>query len=249
MSEYSCDSCGTPLSKSGYYSARKRGYCRQCKPSTGSGVRPQESASSFGRPSSPDPDPTYSTMTGYDGEPSEETEPIPVEESSGPSWMDFDLGDEPATESIPSALKMAAGLSGGEGTPNVQMMHETNLSILKMGLSGVDVLLTQYGRAVMIDPEYECRHADSDKEIVARAQYQWMLEKGINPADYVSSGGVAAALTSYYILPPLVKIQRKSKRKMFKNLGGITKPFKRIWPFGRKRRAQEAVKEGQDGNR
>lgn len=249
MAEYACDSCGAPLSKSGYYSARKRGYCRLCKPSKGSGVKAKESASSLGRPS-PDPDPTFSPMSGYDSsETMTDDETVPVEESSGPSWMDFDLGDEPATESIPAALKMAAGLGGGEGTPNVQMMHETNLSILKMGLSGVDVLLTQYGRAVMIDPEYECRHADSDKEIVARAQYQWMLEKGINPADYVSSGGVAAALTSYYVLPPLVKIQRKSKKKMFKNLGGITKPFRRMWPFGRRRRAQEAMREGEDGNR
>lgn len=245
MAEYACETCGAPLSKSGFYSARKRGYCRQCKPSKGPEVKAKESASSVGRPSSQDSGPTYSTMSGYDG-PTEESETVPVEESSGPSWMDFDLGDEPATETIPSALKMAAGLSGGDGkSPNVQMMHETNLSILKMGLSGVDVLLTQYGRAVMIDPEYECRHADSDKEIVARAQYQWMLEKGINPADYVSSGGVAAALTSYYVLPPLVKIQRKSKRKMFKNLGGITKPLRRIWPFGRRRRAQEAIKEDQ----
>lgn len=245
MAEYACDSCGSPLSKSGYYSARKRGYCRQCKPSTGVGSEGRSSASDSPR-SSPDPAPTFSPMSGYDGEP----DPGPSEEdsSSGPAWMDFELGDDPATESIPSALKMAAGLSGGDGRgPNVAMMHETNMSVLKMGLSGVDVLLTQYGRAVMIDPEYECRHSDQDKEIVARAQYQWMLEKGINPSDYISSGGVAAALTSYYILPPLVKIQRKSKRKVLKGLGGITRPLRRIWPFGRRRKAQAILEEEENG--
>jgi len=242
MTEYNCDSCGSSLSKSGYYAARKRGYCRQCKPA--------ETKRTVSRPSSPDAatsssgEPsTYSPMTGYDG-PMDDTDSTAVgEEEGSSSWMDFDLGSEPATEHIPSALKMAAGMAGGEKGPNVALMHETNLSVLKMGLSGVDVLLTQYGRAVMIDATYECRHSDSDKELVARAQYQWMLERGINPSDYISTGGIAAALTSYYILPPLVKIQRKSKRKVLKGLGGITKPFKRIWPFGRKRRAQDVLKE------
>jgi len=247
VSEYACESCGASLSKSGFYAARKRGYCRQCKPSKGAEVKTEVPSSSFRRPSQ-DPAPTPSTMTGYDGhtETDLDDETIPVDDASGPSWMDFDLGDDPATETIPSALKMAAGLAGGDGKGvNVAMMHETNMSLLKMGLSGVDVLLTQYGRAVMIDPAYECRHSDSDKEIVARAQYQWMLEKGINPSDYVSSGGVAAALTSYYVLPPLVKIQRKSKRKMLKGLGGITRPMRRLWPFRRRNNAQQAGKEDQ----
>ena len=237
--EYQCDSCGAALSKSGYYSAKKRGYCRACKPSKSPGgsvegsPSPNLSTEGVGFMSS-DPNPP----------PVEERESIPVGE--GPAWMDFDFTEgEESTENLPTALKMLSAFGGGEKkTPEqIQMMHTTNLEILRMGLTATDVLITKYGKAVMLDDEYECRHSDEDKSLVAQAQYTWMIEKGIDPSSLVGTGAIAAALTGYYIVPPVLKVRKKAKVRLFKNAGRIWRLPGKIPVIGRffNRRKKEVV--------
>ena len=240
--EYQCDSCGAPLSKSGYYAAKKRGHCRACKPKkeTSRGAAegsPSHSTTAEGVGSfahAPDPNPP----------PVEENESITVEE--GPAWMDFDFTEgEESTENIPTALKMLSSFGGGTAkTPEqIQMMHTTNLEILRLGLTATDVLITKYGQAVMLDEEYQCRHSDEDKSLVAQAQYAWMIEKGIDPSSLVGTGAIAAALTGYYVVPPVLKVRKKAKVRLFKNAGRIWRLPGRIPIIGRlfNRKKKEAV--------
>ena len=224
--EYACVSCGHPLSKSGYYTAKKRGYCRQCKNSQGGEVEvssiPPLSQSSH-EDTSPPPIQEDREIEDYDG--------------NEPEWLNFEPDEsEEITESIPTALKMATALSGDASTrtkKEIELAHQTNLEILKMGLVGVDVLITKYGQAVTLDKEYLCKHSEADKEIVAHAQYRFLLEKGIDPSSIVSSGTIATALTGYYILPPVMKVRKKAKVKLFKNAGRIVGVFRRIPLIGR----------------
>jgi len=225
--EYACDSCGHPLSKSGYYTAKKRGYCRQCKNnSQGGGVEvssiPPLSHSSIEEPSPP-------TI--------EEDRDIEDYDDNEPEWLNFEPDEsEEITESIPTALKMATALSGDPSArtkKEIELAHQTNLEILKMSLSGVDHLITKYGQAVTLDKEYLCKHSEADKELVAHAQYRFLLEKGIDPSSIVSTGTIATALTGYYILPPVMKVRKKAKVKLFKNAGRIVGVFRRIPLIGR----------------
>jgi len=123
--EYQCDSCGAPLSKSGYYAAKKRGHCRTCKPKkeTSRGAAegsPSHSTTAEGVGSfahAPDPNPP----------PVEENESITVEE--GPAWMDFDFTEgEESTENIPTALKMLSSFFPSTG-PSCKFLevHPTRL--------------------------------------------------------------------------------------------------------------------------
>ena len=224
--EYACDSCGTPLSKSGYYTAKKRGYCRQCKNSQGGEVEvssiPPLSSSPLDEPSPP---------------PIEEDRTIEDYDDNEPEWLNFEPDEsEEVTESIPTALKMATALSGDPSArtkKEIELAHQTNLEILKMGLGGVDVLITKYGQAVTLDKEYLCKHSEADKELVAHAQYRFLLEKGIDPSSIVSTGTIATALTGYYILPPVMKVRKKAKVKLFKNAGRFFGVFRKIPLVGR----------------
>ena len=178
---------------------------------------------------------------------SQESEPIHVEtdidtdenyDDERPDWFDFQVEEEEGvTEHIPTALKWAAGAGGDLGKnptkAQIEAMHQTNLQILIGGLGGVDLLIQTYGRAVTLDKELVVKHSAADKEMVAHAQYNWLLEKGINPSAFVSTGTIAAAMTGYFIIPPVLKIRKKSKVRLFKGAGRIAGFFSRIPFFGR----------------
>tara|TARA_R100000655_G_scaffold94568_2_gene136069 strand:+ start:2064 stop:2792 length:729 start_codon:yes stop_codon:yes gene_type:complete len=225
--EYACISCGHPLSKSGYYTAKKRGYCRQCKNNSQGGEVEVSSIPPLSHSSNDDSSPP----------PIEEDRTIEDYDDNEPEWLNFEPDEsEEITESIPTALKMATALSGDPGSrtkKEVELAHQTNLEILKMGLGGVDVLITKYGRAVTLDKEYLCKHSESDKELVAHAQYRFLLEKGIDPSSIVSTGTIATALTGYYVLPPIMKVRKKAKVKLFKNAGKIVGVLRKIPVIGR----------------
>jgi len=242
--EYACDNCGAEMSKSGYYTAKKRGYCRKCKDSSKENKEEFGGVISFssdelasGSSDSPEPSTLFTV-----GEVPDENPQEAESDDDSPSWRDFNIDENDSTENIPNALKMASAMTGGGGGSNVdlQLMHETNLQLLKMTLTGVDWAITRYGQVATMNEEYVCKHSETDKQLVASAQYRYMMEKGLNPSDYVSSGGIALALTGSYILPPIMKIQKKKKREVFGNfIKSIPKKFNIIGRFRRRRRQRD----------
>ena len=167
-------------------------------------------------------------------------QPIPIESDENDDWLSFDVEVDETPNQIPAPLKMLA--MGGVRDPSKmtkkerETWREQNVNLLKLGLGGLDHLMSLYGKTITKDPKYVVKHSDSDKEITARAQYAYMEERGIDPGAYVGTGTVALALTGYYVVPPMVKIQRKSERKLLAGVRGRVGGF-----FGRFRRRRTKV--------
>ena len=121
-----------------------------------------------------------------------------------------------------------------------EALETQNKAILKMGLSTVDVLLTQYGKAVSLDEDFEVRHSESDKDLVASAQYRYLEEKGLFLTNYLSSGVIAASLTGWFVAVPLYRIRKNAKRKLIRGrllsrlplIGRFFKPKVEVAPIG-----------------
>ena len=237
--QIACEGCGKKLSKSGYYKHRKK--CPDYIALTDSTPKITPMASSEPVQFSEAPQESPTPLESTEGDLSGDSENIPLEgdEPERPDWFDFDTEEEEgATEHFPSALKMAAG-SGGMGDigrnptkAQIEAMHNTNLNILILSLGGVDKILETYGRAVTLQKDLVVKHSNSDKEMVAHAQYNWLLEKGINPSKFVSTGTIAAAMTGYFIIPPVLKIRKKAKVGIFKG-GGFRRILSKIPLIGR----------------
>lgn len=156
---------------------------------------------------------------------------MPNDEPSGgtsPSWMDWDFGsDESTTDTIPFAFKSIVQPVPGEwgkmSKAQREALEKQNLGILKMGLSTIDVLLSKYGQAVSLDPDFEVKHSEDDKNLVANAQYRYLEEKGLFLTNYLSTGMIAGGLTSWYVLSPVMRIRKKAKRKLFKGRGLLSR--------------------------
>ena len=145
-----------------------------------------------------------------------------------PKWMDFDFGiggDE--TDIIPSTLKAIAKPQPKTESKLTKAQRSAlktqNIAMLKMGLSGIDHGLTKYGRAVIMDQDFEVKHSESDKTLVANAQYAWCEEKGLFLTNYLSTGMIASVLTGWYVIPPVLRIRKRSKRKLFRSRGLLSR--------------------------
>ena len=162
-------------------------------------------------------------------------EPLLVAMPSSPStdeavgtsstWESFELPDESdATDSIPEAIKLLSRPKPKNmkkmSAKEFESFKATEIALLKMGLGGIDVILTQYGKGVCLDKEFEVRHSDSSKNIVASAQHAWLQEKGLSVSKYASTGVVAMSLTGWYVAAPLARIRRDAKKPMLRKIGG-----------------------------
>jgi len=178
--------------------------------------------------------------------------PLPSENDSmtidsKDDWIDFDFGipegDELVTEAIPSVLKAIRPSDGKRQrkltAKEQKARNATNRSLLVMALGGVDYGITQYGRAITLDPEYECTHSESDKQLVAGAQTAWLNEKGIDLSNTIGTGMVAAALTGYYIIPPVVKVSKNAKKPFIPRGSGRLRKWFSKFRFGRRRKEVE----------
>lgn len=215
MSDHVCETCGkTYKSRSGLWKHQKKlkhgkfAIDESTIEETVQPIEPQVKESGGGDPSvSPSFDPE-----GVDSIPPD-TEP--------PSWLDWDFEEgEEATETLPSPLRSIASSpqmgSSKMSKAQREALENQNKAILKMGLSSVDVLLTQYGKAVSLDEEFEVRHSEADKELVASAQYRYLEEKGLFLTNYLSSGMIAASLSGWYVAVPLYRIRKNAKRRLIR---------------------------------
>ena len=166
------------------------------------------------------------------------------------SWMDFDLNIEEG-ESVPEPLKLLKAPKKDikkMSNKELESFKQTEIALLKMGLSGIDVILSQYGKGITLDKEFEVRHSEGAKTTVATAQYAWMEEKGMSISKYASTGVVAGAMTAWYIGSPLMRIKKKAQKPMIKRVGGgIMGMFRRLPLIGRLfgKKKQEASEIGQ----
>jgi len=143
-------------------------------------------------------------------------------------WMDFDLGDSNETDHIPAALKMITSQPSSKKKKSVKELKaikDTEIGLLKMGLGGIDVILTQYGKGVTLDKEFNVAHGDKTKTLVANAQHAWLDEKGITISKYASKGMIAGSLTAYYVGGPIMRIKKEAKKPMIKRIGGGFRGF------------------------
>ena len=166
------------------------------------------------------------------------------------SWMDFDLNIEEG-ESVPEPLKLLKAPKKDikkMSNKELESFKQTEIALLKMGLSGIDVILSQYGKGITLDKEFEVRHSEGAKTTVATAQYAWMEEKGMSISKYASTGVVAGAMTAWYIGSPLMRIKKKAQKPMIKRVGGgVLGMFRRLPLIGRLfgKKKQEASEVGQ----
>ena len=142
-------------------------------------------------------------------------------DDTSPAWLDWDFGtDENTTDTIPFGFKSIVtpvpGEYGKMSKAQRAALETQNIGILKMGLSTIDVLLSKYGQAVSLDPLFEVKHSESDKSLVANAQYRYLEEKGLFLTKYLSTGVIAGSLTTWYIAAPAYRIRKNAKRKLFK---------------------------------
>ena len=198
---YIAPCCGTELSKSGYYKHMSKPCPHKHKKSKKTDSK--KSDSKEGVLSS-----LPSTSRHTENEASQPTPPPKT------NWMKWEpeIGD--ATESPPTPLKFIAGRGRIEGgsQEDIDALKSQSRAILSLGLTAWDSLATKYARAITEDENYLISHTDSDKALVADAQARWLESRGLLVAEIVGEGTLALALTSWFVVPPLAKAQRKANR-------------------------------------
>ena len=195
--KYQCDECGKQLSKSGYYK-----HIKKC------GVNEELNEETNGGESS------ESRITLDESE--------PLTDSPTSSWMDYTpIIEENVTEKMPTPLKFVEKLATAKPkkkytAKELKEIQKANIALLKMGLGATDVLITRYGKAVTENEEYECKHSDDDKRMVASSQNAWLEENGVNLSQHIGKGKIALLMSGYYVAPPLLKIQKKRTKQLIK---------------------------------
>tara|TARA_R110000751_G_C13778160_1_gene480780 strand:+ start:1786 stop:2502 length:717 start_codon:yes stop_codon:yes gene_type:complete len=153
---------------------------------------------------------------------------IPLEEDSqedgdSTSWMDWgDTQDSSSTtDHLPTPLKAlqqkaTASKRSKKTKEEIKSARSTSKSIVTLSLTMVDSLLSIWGRGVLLDPDFEVKHGDKDKEITSDAVVGAMEEKGLFLSDSLSRTAVATVLVGWYIGAPAYKITKKAERGLFK---------------------------------
>jgi len=165
-----------------------------------------------------------SKSAGWDESPKTSTMDLPPSDPPADtfSWSDFDFGTgEEATETIPAPLKSIVNQPARAGEGKISKaerlaLEKQNKGILKMMLTWIDFGLTRYGRAVSLDEDFEVKHSESDKDLVANAQYRYLEEKGLFLTNYLSTGMIAGSLTIWYVGQPMIRIRKNAKKKLIR---------------------------------
>jgi hypothetical protein len=228
--------CGKELSKSGYYKHMKKG----CPLARGGGSSSSVSSTSF--------DPPSPSM--------ESPAPSPDDfDDTTPSWATWEPSESvEASESMPSPLRFIAARGSMAGVRNpaeIEAMRQQSRAILALGLTAWDAGATRYARAITEDDEYLISHSDQDKMMVADAQARWLESRGFLVSDVVGDGAIAAALTGWFVIPPIAKATSKAKRGFLSPIqkGRIAVFLGRLPIIGkrlRKRRMKKQVQEIQE---
>jgi hypothetical protein len=211
--EYVCVNCDKELSKSGYYKHIK--WC---------GVDDEVStvADEVSNGGELVGDSSASVTVTDEGGSSPPTSTIEESDDTTPEWMQYEpVIEENVTERMPTPLKFVEKLSTAKpkkkySVKELKEIQKANVAILKMGLGATDFLITKYGQAVTENKEYECSHSDNDKTMVANSQNAWLEESGVNLSQHFSKGKIALVMTGYYLVPPVLKIQKQKTKSLIR---------------------------------
>tara|TARA_R110002020_G_scaffold676_1_gene3382 strand:+ start:678 stop:1430 length:753 start_codon:yes stop_codon:yes gene_type:complete len=184
-------------------------------------------------------------------------QPVATEEDptfDGPDWAQFDMGDLPeGVQVIPAGLKKVRrpGVKSGRkrSKAEIELEKQTNHSILKMGYRTGDYLMTKYGRATLVDPEFLVTHTEQDYEWISGVTYAFLEDRGVNLAVVIGPGAMAGIANAYWFGKPIVDINRKADKSPLraagKKLGGLKKWFK-LPKFFRRKKKPEPSSFGED---
>lgn len=213
MTEYICDGCSKVYkSRSGLWKHEKK--CSALNDDIIGSTEEPLSESAMGENEGESPPVTSDAQSPEDDDPIVDTDD---------EWMDFQLGDDDETDTIPAALKMIVATAPSKkkkSAKEIKALRDTEVAMLKMALSGVDFLLQNYARGITLQDDFVVQHGDNTKTLVANAQYEWLDEKGFHITKYASKGMVAASLTGWYVGAPLMRIKREAKKPMIRKIGG-----------------------------
>ncbi len=184
------------------------------------------------------------------GTTSTHTESVGEDTFSDDEWFNFEFGEsEDKTDTIPTPLKMVVNTpndhSGKMSKAQKEAFRSQNMAILKMGLTTTDLLLSKYGQAVSLDKDFKVEHSESDKDLVANAQYRFLEEKGLFLTNYLSSGIIAGSLTAWYVGSPLMRIRKKRKKSSM--VGGLLSRLPLIGRFFKKKPKIEIAQNADHG--
>ena len=237
---YVTECCGKAMSKSGYYKHMKITREKGC-PNLRDGGSSSSVSSTSSEPSPPSMENPAPSQEDFDDE--------------VPSWATWEPADSvSASESMPSPLRFIAARGSMAGVRNpaeIEAMRQQSRAILALGLTAWDAGATRYARAITEDDDYVISHSDEDKMMVADAQARWLESRGFLVSDVVGDGAIAAALTGWFVIPPIAKATSKAKRGFLSPVqkGRIAVFLGRLPIIGkrlRKRRMKKQVQELQD---
>ena len=199
--QYQCDVCGWTGSRSGFYKHRK--------------VHDDETETHLEDESS--------TVSSEEISFTATDSPGSTDDEMNTSWMDWgDLStEESATDFMPTPLKALQKKAGANRRTKrtkaeLESARQTSKSLITLGLTFTDTLLSIWGRGQLLDPEFKVQHTDRDKEITSDAVVGAMEEKGVYLSDAISRTTVASVMLTWYVGAPMYRIQKKSKRSLFK---------------------------------
>lgn len=230
MTDHKCETCGKSYkTRSGLWKHQKaKGHGKFAN------QQPLEESKS--------PDATVSPIPTVEPPISESDSETSGDTSTSFDWADFDFGSSEHTDTIPATLKSVVASpppgSGKMSKAQYAALQAQNVGILKMGLSGIDALLTRYGRAVSLDDDFTVAHSEADKDLVANAQWRYLEEKGLFLTNYLSTGMIAGSLTVWYVGQPMMRIRKNAKKKLIRG-----RLFSRLPLIGRFFRRKEPAPE------
>ena len=165
--------------------------------------------------------------------PKEDSEDIPIIEESSQedgeestdesSWMDWGniAQEENATDFMPSPLKSlqkkaVKSKRSKKTKEEIKSARTTSKSLVTLGLTLGDTVLSIWGRGVLLDKEFNVQHTDTDKETTADAVVGAMEEKGLFLSDSISRTTVATVMVGWYFGAPVYRISKRAEKGFFK---------------------------------
>lgn len=171
-------------------------------------------------------------------QPKEKTEPE-LHKIESSDWGEVGWFEESETPIEPNTIpKPVADLASAKVSKMNAIAEKSQRHLIRMGFTGIDRLVTHWGRGVLMDKEWEISRSKSDLDALEESSIQVMNHYGINvQLNPVMIWGVTVG--SAYI-PPIAHVQ-KNAHPSKKGRGIIGRIFSSIKSRARFRRKNKPV--------